>query len=233
MGLFDRIRESVEGAIFISEDSTPTEEPVMSEEQLAGCEVKGDANQTAQNLLSEALSELDKAGVDSTILKIQEILDTWGADCSSTIVLKTLKVARIAPEVLQQDGEARIKKINGVMSMVDSDAEQVFEKATQTEKDINQAINDEESAYTADVDALNKQCEEDIKALREKLQGDILARQQKRDDTLTALNSQKAENTKEKDEADALKSAVSRMGTEQIDYINKLLGFLQSQQEQT
>ena len=230
MGFLDRFMGNVRSAIFVeTEDSaTTTEKPIVSAEKLAGCEVEGNIDQTVQNMFDEALKELDESGADYTIKKVQECIDTWGEDCDSTVVLKMLRVAKIEPDVLKKDGESRVSKINGVMTLVASNAEEVFAETAKRAEEITQAINDEEMAYSTDVDALTKKCEADIKALREKLQSDISARGQLRDQKLQDLSTLKKENEQEKKDAQALKSAVEQKGNKLITYIQKLLTMLET-----
>ena len=235
MGLLNRFMDDVRGVIFedsavdsTSANESSTEETPISAEQLAGCEVDGDISQTVQNMFDEALKELDSAGTDRTIMKVQECMDTWGENCDPTVVLKMLKIAKVDPSVLQADGQARIGEINDLMDMVSVNSNQVIAETAKKADEISQNIDAEEKAYTTDVDALTKKCEEDIKALRDKLQSDISARGQLRDQRMQELASLKSENDKERDDAYALNNAVKQKGAEQIDYVSKLLAMLQT-----
>lgn len=235
MGLLERFK----GVIFedsivdsTSTNESSTGETPISTEQLAGCEVEGDINQTVQNMFDEALKELDSVGADRTIMKVQECIDTWGEDCDPTVVLKMLKIAKVEPSVLQADAQARINKIKALISAVNSDAENVYDETAKRADEISQDIDMEESSYAIGVDSLTKKCEEDIKALREQLQSDISARGQLRDQRLQELASLKAKNDKEREDAYALNNAVKQKGAEQIEYVSKLLAMLQTEQDE-
>lgn len=243
MSMWQRFLNNVNDAIFedstedngsvekASENGTSTGEPDVSPEQLAKCEVAGDMRQTALNMFSEAVKDLDAAGTDNTIQKIQECMDTWGEDCNSSIVLKMLKIAKIQPDVLKKDGELRIEKINGVISMISSNTERVLAQTSQTSAQIDQALREEQSACDSDIKELEANCEKQIEALREQLKKDISAREDLCQQRLDEFSSRQAETSKRENDAKLLKEAVDKLGAESIESINKLLEMLKPQQD--
>lgn len=142
MGFWERFKDNIESTIFETgvEDGTSTDNGAMSEEQIASCQVDGDIEKTAKSILDEHLRELDQAGVDHTINKVQECVDAWGEGCSSTDVLKMLKFAKIDPEVLKNDGQTRLEKINDVLSMISAHAEEVLKTTAEKDDELNQSM---------------------------------------------------------------------------------------------
>ena len=232
MVFFFFFKDNIESTIFETgvEDGTSTDNGAMSEEQIASCQVDGDIEKTAKSILDEHLRELDQAGVDHTINKVQECVDAWGEGCSSTDVLKMLKFAKIDPEVLKNDGQTRLEKINDVLSMISAHAEEVLKTTAEKDDELNQSMSNEKLACASDVEALTKKCEDDIKAIKDKLQNDIADREKTRDQNLNDLTSRKAVNETERAETLALKDAAIKYGdslNSKISYLLEMLNPIQ------
>lgn len=230
MGLWNRFTQKATEVMFEGgQNSEPQVE--FSAEQFSSCSVDGDVEQTAQNMLDEAVKELDQASPEDTIFKVEDCLSIFGEDCDSSIVLKMLEtVAKKDPEVLIKDGKERILRINGIIQKVEADMHQTLETAKKAEQTIQQEIKKEEEEYSSDVEKLRMQCEADIKALRDKLAQDIQARSQIRDDHLEGLSSRQAENNSAKANAEALNREVVKLGSTQISRIERLLSKLNVEQ---
>lgn len=229
MGLLDRLTRRASEMMFEEGQSSEPQE-TFSAEQFDNCAVEGDIEQTAKNMLAEAVKDLDQANPEDTIFKVKDCLAIFGEDSDASMVLKMLRtVAKKDPEVLKKDGEARIAKINGVMQMVDAEMRQTLDESAQRGQEILKTMKEEETSYTSDVDVLTKQCDEDIKALRDKLAKDIEARGQTRDNHLEMLGRQQSENDAIKNQAEALNREVAKLGTTQVSQIEKLLDKLKAE----
>lgn len=233
MSFFENIKAKateVTQRYFESEEELPKEsedvEESLTDLQLQECIVDENVQQTAQEILQEAVAELNQT--EDTIYAVKDCLETMGEESSSAIITKMIvKVAKKDPKVLKLDGEERIKRIEKVVADTKSSTQKALEEATSREKQIMEAENASESSYTADVSELNKKCEEDIMALRTKLQADIEQRGQQREEELNTLKEEREKIKTEKEKVGALNRAVMEVATEQQEEINLYLSKLQ------
>lgn len=207
-----------------NKESEEVEESVIQMQLPEGI-VDENIQQTAQEILQEAVAGLDQA--EDTIYAVKDCIETMGEDSDPTIITKMItKVAKRDPEVLKQDGQERLKRIEKVVSDIKASSQKALEEATNREKQIVEAENASESSYTLDVSELNKKCEEDIMELRSKLQADITARGEQRDEELNTLKQQKEESKAEREKIESLNRAVIEIATKQQEeiklYLNKL-----------
>lgn len=214
MRWFDKVKEKateVTEQFFDSEeelDQQPEEiaEPI-STLSLPENMVDENIQQTAEEILQEAVAELDQ--VEDTIYAVKDCIETMGQDSDPAIITKMItKVAKLNPEILKQDGENRLTKIEEAVNEVKASSQKALEEATNYEKQIREAENESESSYTSDVSELNSRCEEEIMQLRLKLQEDIEARGKRRDQELENLRKQKEESKAERSKIEALRLAV-------------------------
>lgn len=214
MGVFENIRKKATKATqqFFESEQEMEQKPETIEETNSSLPlpeniVEEDIQKTAKEILQEAVAELDQLG--DTIYVVKDCIETLEQDADSTTITKmVIRVAKKDPNVLKQDGENRLKRLETVVKEVTDNSQKALEKANELEKQIREAETVAESSYTSDVSTLNQQCEERIKELRLKLQEDIEARGEQREKELSSLKQQKEESRAERRKIEALTQAV-------------------------
>lgn len=233
MGVFENLKEKAakatqqffEGEKEMEKVLEPVEETTSSM-QLPENIVDEDIQQTAKEILQEAVAELNQ--VEDTIYVVKDCIETMEQEPDSTIITKmVINVAKKNPNVLKQDGENRLKKLETVVNDVKSTSKKALEEASNLEIQIREAETIAESSYTSDVSTLNQKCEERIKELRLKLKEDIEARGEQRDKELSSLKQQKEESKAERRKIEALTQAVIENAAKQQAEIELYLSKLQ------
>lgn len=232
MGILEKLREKAKEATQQYFESEEVEEPIeqvaetSSELRIPEEIVEEDIQNTANEILQEAVAELDRTG--DTIYAVRDCIETMGQDSEPAMITKMItKVAKKNPEVLKQDGENRLSRIQKVVNDVKVSSQKALEEATNREMQIREAENASETSYTFDVSTLKKQCEDDIMQLRLKLQSDIEAREKKRDMELESLRKEKEEGKAERAKIEALNRAVIGTATKKQEEIKLYLSKLQ------
>lgn len=231
MSVFEKLKEKAREAtqqFFESEEEmeAQVETEAISELKLPEAIVNEDIQQMANEILQEAVTELDQA--QTTIYAVKPCIETLGQDSEAAIITKMLiKVANQDPKVLKEDGENRLKQIEKVVNDIKASSQKALEEVNDREKEIREKENESESSYTLDVSELSRKCEEDIMNLRLKLQADTKAREEQRDAELENMKQQREENKAERAKIEALSRAVKETAVKQQEEIKLYLSKLQ------
>lgn len=130
MSVFEKLKEKAREAtqqFFESEEEmeAQVETEAISELKLPEAIVNEDIQQMANEILQEAVTELDQA--QTTIYAVKPCIETLGQDSEAAIITKMLiKVANQDPKVLKEDGENRLKQIEKVVNDIKASSQKAL-----------------------------------------------------------------------------------------------------------